>query len=379
VKLSARHLLKIDRWFHPLNRVFRGRNLSSIRKAQTGRVAVIKLMGLGSIIRLVSLCREKQVDFSRIVLITFESNREACHLLGVDHCLFIRTNSLFHFCQDCLTVLLTVRRSKPDWIIDFERCSNAVSLFRQCLAFAGDSSTASFDDLDPVQTARHTILNIKHYSFHEMLLTGIDRMARAELRVVSEVHRLKDSSKIIVNINCSEYLLARRYPRHLFREVIESLSRRGDYVFYLTGAASEHGYVEKLASELMLSGVRVQNVSGEWTLTQMQHALLTSALFISGDSGPLHLAIHLGVPTLAIWGPTRPRHFGYTDSGVLANVMQDLPCAPCFAHPRSKPAVFCKGQISCLRDLSPGTIIHSAESLLKHSSAIPALTPTASW
>lgn len=379
MKLQARQLLKIDRWFYPLNRVLRGHAFASTRKVQTGRVAVIKLMGLGSIIRLLSLCRERKVDFSRVVLVTFASNREACHLLGVDHCLFIRTNNFFFFVKDCFSVLFAVKRSKPDRIIDFERCSNAVSLFTQCLAFAGDSAVLAFDDLDPIQTPRRTLLNINQYSFHEMLLAGIDRMPQMQHSTVLEVHGLKDFSKIIVNINCSEYLLARRYPRQLFLEVIEGLSQRGDTTFYLTGAESEHEYVEKLASELMESGVRVHNVSGEWTLTQLQQALLTSALFISGDSGPLHLAIHLSVPTLAIWGPTRPQHFGYNDSESLANVSQDLPCAPCFAHPRSVPAAFCKGQINCLQDLTPVLIVRSAEKLLERSGKRSALTPAVSW
>lgn len=378
MRLPARHLLTIDRWFYPLNRLVRGLRGSSVREAQKGRVAVVKLMGLGSIIRLLSLCRERQVDFSRVVLVTFDSNREACHLLGIEHGLFIRTRNIFHFVLDCLKAVFTMKQTKPDWIIDFERCSNAVSVFRQFLALAGGSRTLAFDDLDPVENPRHTLLNINQYSFHEMLLKGIERMPKADQHTVSEVRGLRNSTKVIININCSDYLLARRYPRHLFREVIEALGRRDESEFYLTGSASERGYVEELAEGLTSSGVRVHNVAGEWSLTQLQQEVITSGLFISCDSGPLHLAIHLGVPTLAIWGPTRPQHFGYRDSEVLVNVSEKLPCAPCFMHPHSVPAVSCEGRISCLHDLSPGAIIRPAEKLLERSKET-SLLPAASW
>ena len=52
-------------------------------------------------------------------------------------------------------------------------------------------------------------------------------------------------------------------------------------------------------------------------------------LFVSGDTGPMHLASALGVPVVAIFGPTDPARngpFGVDD----AVVMKPVPCGPCY-------------------------------------------------
>ena len=53
-----------------------------------------------------------------------------------------------------------------------------------------------------------------------------------------------------------------------------------------------------------------------------------AAFFAAGDTGPLHLADALGVPTLALFGPTDPVRNGPSRAGSLT-LWADLPCAPC--------------------------------------------------
>jgi ADP-heptose:LPS heptosyltransferase len=56
-------------------------------------------------------------------------------------------------------------------------------------------------------------------------------------------------------------------------------------------------------------------------------ALLQQAAFVIGnDSGPMHLAGYMGVPGLAIFGPTSPRQWGPLGLDILT---LDLPCSPC--------------------------------------------------
>ena len=50
-----------------------------------------------------------------------------------------------------------------------------------------------------------------------------------------------------------------------------------------------------------------------------------SALFVAGDTGPLHLADALGVPTLALFGPTDPARNGpYRDRRGIVTRMHDV-------------------------------------------------------
>jgi hypothetical protein len=95
-----------------------------------GPKLVIKLMGLGSITFFSSLCEEKQIDKSKITLLTLESNRTLCNLLGFTHVISIRHSGLFVFLWDCAVAINKSRKLKPTSIIDYERCSNAVGVFR---------------------------------------------------------------------------------------------------------------------------------------------------------------------------------------------------------------------------------------------------------
>ncbi len=366
--LSPTLLLKLDRWLGGVNRFMSYFQSATSRSRHTDNIVVIKLMGMGSIIRLFSLCEKNGVDLSKITLITFISQKEACLVMGLPHCLYIRTDTLYHFFQDCLLIKRKVKELQPEWIIDFERCSHAVSVFRQWLANASLSKTLSFaNEATKNNSTIHLQLDVKEFSFYHMLMKGIERMPISKL-IEKKIQKLKNTDKVFININASELLIARRYPLNLFSAVILQLHQhKPGLAFYLTGSENEREYVTELMNALRDSGIQLYNQAGLWSVSQLATELSEAALFITGDSGPLHLAVHLGTPTVAIWGPTQPGHFGYTDSDRLINTTQSLSCSPCFLHPKSKPAVACSGKISCMQELQPSQIVSNAIHLLQKS------------
>jgi ADP-heptose:LPS heptosyltransferase len=171
------------------------------------------------------------------------------------------------------------------------------------------------------------------------------------------------NGKIIVNINTSNLLPARKYDRESFATVISGLlEKRKDAVVLLTGTADEREFVQKLS--IQFNNRSVINVAGEWTLAQFMEELSDCELFITGDSAPLHLAVSMNVATLALWGPTQPGHFGYLDAPCLRSVSLNMACAPCFLHPHSRPAQSCKGTITCMRNLTPALVETAAREMI---------------
>ena len=83
-------------------------------------------------------------------------------------------------------------------------------------------------------------------------------------------------------------------------------------------------------------------------------------LFIGGDTGPLHLAVALGVPTVSIFGPTDPKRNGPYGPGhsVLYN---PLPCSGC--HKRT-----CN-DFQCLEPITPEMVFTACRSQLKETEA----------
>ena len=76
-------------------------------------------------------------------------------------------------------------------------------------------------------------------------------------------------------------------------------------------------------------------------------------VYVSNDSGPMHLAWIQDVPLVALFGPTT-RALGFFPRGPASRVLElDLPCRPCGLHGGKRCPL---GTHACLRDLAPETV-----------------------
>lgn len=98
------------------------------------------------------------------------------------------------------------------------------------------------------------------------------------------------------------------------------------------------------------------------SLGELRAACDRAALFIGGDSGPLHIASTSDVPIVALYGPTMPeRSEPWRPASVpTANVdAGSLPCRPCDQR------VCAPGDFRCLTNISPAMVIARAADLLE--------------
>jgi len=100
------------------------------------------------------------------------------------------------------------------------------------------------------------------------------------------------------------------------------------------------------------------DMRGKTTIQELLYVISRARVLVSGDTGPMHLARSLGVPVVAIFGPTVPE-FGFgplPGEGVILE--ENLRCRPCSLH-GEKP---CPRGLECLAGIGPNEV---AESLLK--------------
>lgn len=80
---------------------------------------------------------------------------------------------------------------------------------------------------------------------------------------------------------------------------------------------------------------------------------------VTGDTGPLHFAVALGTPTVALFGSTDPRETGPWRPTAPTTVLYDaLPCAPC----RKRP--ICEGRHDCLVGITPERVFQAVREVL---------------
>jgi len=120
---------------------------------------------------------------------------------------------------------------------------------------------------------------------------------------------------------------AKRWLPERFAETAISLRARANS-FLVFGAPSERNLCEAVTRDLTSAGLAARTLAGETTLAQFIDLAAACRLFLTNDSGAMHVASALGVPTVAVFGATDDAATGPT--GPLARVVyQHVECSPC--------------------------------------------------
>jgi heptosyltransferase I len=117
------------------------------------------------------------------------------------------------------------------------------------------------------------------------------------------------------------------------------------------------GNEDRLLGEVIARGdpVRCLDLTGRLSLPEMVEWIRLSELMVSNDTGPMHVAAALGIPVVALFGPTEPRRTGPYRQ--LDHVLQlNLPCVPCMKArcAYSKP-------FECLRAIPPAAVFAAVQ------------------
>ena len=101
------------------------------------------------------------------------------------------------------------------------------------------------------------------------------------------------------------------------------------------------------------------DLAGMTALSDLVALIRRSAISITNDSGPMHLAVALDRPVVSIFGPTDPVWIGpYRRADAVLHV--DLECSPCYLR-RLK---HCRHDHACMLGVSAPAVIDRAERIL---------------
>lgn len=159
---------------------------------------------------------------------------------------------------------------------------------------------------------------------------------------------------------------AKRWEEQYFAAVIEDLLKH-DFCVILFGVESENPINEKILSYLEQSN-RIINLSGKTNIQELMVYFLKLQILITNDSGPMHIAAALNIPTIALFGPTNQEEtcpFNAEHSYILSlqTFHKALSCQPC--KKRSCPISQDSADYhACMRELKPNWVIEKIHSLI---------------
>ena len=156
-------------------------------------------------------------------------------------------------------------------------------------------------------------------------------------------------------------------PVKLWREeawarVGDALARRYGAKIILTGSAGERPLCEAIARRMAAEPIVA---AGETTLGGLAALMARSRLVLGVDSGPLHLAVAVGAPTVHLYGPVDSRTFGpWGDPARHVVITSKMDCIPCNRLDYAPEEL---DEHPCVRNIPAERVLEAAERLLRSS------------
>jgi heptosyltransferase-2 len=146
-----------------------------------------------------------------------------------------------------------------------------------------------------------------------------------------------------------------------FADVCDALSRSAGARVLLVGDERDRAAAAPIAKRL---GGRCLDLTGRARLMETAAHIARCRAFVGNDSGLMHLAEAVGVPVVALFGPT-VREFGYFPSLPRSRTLErGLACRPCS---RNGAAPCPKGTVECLHGIPPSAVIDAVATLFDGS------------
>lgn len=153
-------------------------------------------------------------------------------------------------------------------------------------------------------------VSVSHPEFTPQPYLAAENAAKAEEWLSALPH-----PRIALNVGASRAY--KRWPLADWTAVAQGLTQTARSIVFV-GDKTDAETVAQITPHL---GAGYLNLAGKTSLRELASVLAACDLLVSGDSGPMHLAVAVGTPTVAIFGATHPvRHGPY---GARNTVLHD--------------------------------------------------------
>jgi len=178
-----------------------------------------------------------------------------------------------------------------------------------------------------------------------------------------------DDEVIVIHVSAGNPF--RRWPPDAFASLISKLLRGHPErrVVVVAGRSDRDAAARVIGESMDRADMTERNriVSADFTLAELRALMDRAALYIGGDSGPMHIASTSTVPIVALYGPTLPvrsQPWRAPQWPSEAAEIEGLPCRPC------NQRVCEPGDFRCLTRLTPEQVMEAAERALDRAAAI---------
>ncbi|MDD4954001.1 MAG: lipopolysaccharide heptosyltransferase II [Candidatus Omnitrophica bacterium] len=148
------------------------------------------------------------------------------------------------------------------------------------------------------------------------------------------------------------------WPEERFAQTAQNLAQKYGFKILVVAGPKDMKLARELIAHMKVPAI---NLAGRTSVSQLASVLKRCALFISNDSGPVHIACAVGTPVISIFGRNQkglsPKRWG--PQGKKDKVLhKEVGCIECLAHN-------CQKQFACLKAITVADVVSAADEILK--------------
>lgn len=198
----------------------------------------------------------------------------------------------------------------------------------------------------------------------EMLLP--EKAWREAERIYAEEFR---PGETIIAFNIGASWLTKRWLGEYFARCADTLLRWGLTVAFFGGPSDEGPVMECIDAMEEKDSPRLHVLTGKVSLGTLAGLLRHCALFLTTDSGPMHVGVAMNLPVVTMFGASPvPTFYPYDGRSILIKTPEE--CHPCGLHECPRQG---EGYMGCMKHMPPDIILKYVDELLEMYGGRPAL------
>jgi ADP-heptose:LPS heptosyltransferase len=229
-------------------------------------------------------------------------------------------------------VLVWVRRQPIDLVLGFSRLGSWFT--RLC----GGKQTADVSsvEFDQTQSVVEVCLEVLRAAGGQVSLSGVGGLRQTDYWLQPGDYQMAnrflnwsgyDRCRTLVAIHCGgHYFTRKRWPLERFVQLVKCLIYEDGCQVVLIGGKEDRENALAVCSAVP----ETLSAAGTLQLAETGALLKQCDVLIGNDSGPLHVAAALRVPTVALFGPTQPCQFYPYPVERHRYLYKDIGCNPCY-------------------------------------------------
>ena len=220
-----------------------------------------------------------------------------------------------------------------------------------CLAKQSWHSMFLLSHTPRIKAGKHLVLQ-----YAQLAMTNVDNYTN-DIGALKLYIKPQEFTKPTLGINAgATYGSAKRWYPERFAQVASEFSDNFDIIIF--GGPGEVEMAKEIEDNLVsLKTNNFLNLAGKTNIEELCSHIAGCSLFITNDSGPMHVAAAYQVPTVAIFGPTKHKETSQWMNEKSKIVREEMECAPCMK--RECPLK----HHDCMKNITASRVIEAVKEL----------------